>query len=147
LRQGNLLHNQAAWTGHDKRYTEGEGTMERRFTALRLVGTVFKVLAWIWLIVGFLVAIGLLVLSFVLPGQDIGLGVEWGGALAGIAMFVTSIVITAVYFLVLYGIGESIYLFLAVEENTRRTAYFVQQQYTAQSSAFGSSQQPSDYPE
>jgi hypothetical protein len=41
-----------------------------------------------------------------------------------------------VQFLVLYAVGESAYLFLSIEENTRRSAYFVQQLYTSQQPAY-----------
>ncbi|MEJ2296203.1 MAG: hypothetical protein P8Y23_15745 [Candidatus Lokiarchaeota archaeon] len=43
--------------------------MDRRFTALRVIGTIFKVLAWIALILGLLAAIGALVLGFVMESQ------------------------------------------------------------------------------
>lgn len=107
--------------------------MDRRFTALRIIGTVFKILAWIVLIIGLLVAIGLLVLGFTLTGQQAVLGLDFGGPMAGIAMFFVVLVISVFSFLSLYAIGELVYLFLAVEENTRRTAYILQQQYSSAS--------------
>jgi hypothetical protein len=119
--------------------------MERRFTALRFIGTVFKVLAWISLILGLLGAIGTLIAGFALGNQSGLLGLDLGGPLAGIAMFVVTLVITIIYFLVLYAVGESIYLFLSVEENTRRTAYFIQQQYTSQQPAYAPPSEPPGY--
>jgi len=104
--------------------------MDRRFTALRVIGTVFKILAWISLILGVIAAIGMLILGFTLSEQSGLLGLELGSSLAGIAMFVVLLIITVFGFLVLYAIGESVYLFLSVEESTRRTAYLAQQQYT-----------------
>ena len=105
--------------------------MDRRFTALRVIGTVFKILAWISLILGVIAAIGMLILGFTLSEQSGLLGLELGGSLAGIAMFVVLLISAVFGFLVLYAIGESVYLFLSIEESTRRTAYLTQQQYTA----------------
>ncbi len=107
--------------------------MDRRFTALRIIGTVFKILAWISLIFGLLGAIGLLILGFTLSGQETLLGLDLGGTMAGIAMFVVVLVVAMFSFLSLYAIGESVYLFLSIEENTRRTAYIIQQQYSTTS--------------
>ena len=50
--------------------------------------------------------------------------------MAGIAMFIGVLVISIFGFLSLYAIGESVYLVLSIEENTRRTAYIIQQQYS-----------------
>lgn len=107
--------------------------MDRRFTALRIIGTVFKILAWISLIFGLLGAIGMLILGITLSGQQALLGLDVGGTMAGIAMFVVLVVISMFSFLSLYAIGESVYLFLSIEENTRRTAYIMQQQYSSTS--------------
>lgn len=105
--------------------------MDRRFTALRIIGTVFKILAWISLIFGILGAIGMLILGFTLSGMEGPLGLDLGGPLAGLAMFLVTLIIAAVSFLALYAVGESVYLLLSMEENTRRAAYFIQQQYAS----------------
>lgn len=105
--------------------------MDRRFTALRVIGTVFKILAWITLIFGLLGAISMLVFGFTLSSQQGPLGLTLGGPLAGIALFLVTLILTVVSFLTLYAIGESVYLFLTIEENTRRSAYILQQQYTS----------------
>jgi hypothetical protein len=106
--------------------------MDRRFTALRVIGTILKILAWIALILGILAAIGSLLLGFTV-NQQLGLtGLDVGGPLAGIALFVAVLVISIVQFLFLYAAGEFLYLLLSVEENSRRMAFFLQQQYTAQ---------------
>jgi len=105
--------------------------MNRRFTALRVIGTIFKVLAWISLILGLLGAIGALVMGFTLSGSQGVLGLDLGGPLAGIAVFIVFLIIAVFTFLCLYAVGESAYLVLSIEENVRRTAYFVQEQYTS----------------
>ncbi|HSR31548.1 MAG TPA: hypothetical protein VLY63_13365 [Anaerolineae bacterium] len=105
--------------------------MDRRFTALRIIGTVFKILAWISLILGLLGAIGMLILGFTVSSQEGPLGLGFGGPLAAIALFVVALILTIVSFLTLYAIGESVYVVLSIEENTRRSAYILQQQYAA----------------
>ena len=105
--------------------------MDRRFTALRVIGTVFKILAWISLILGLITAIGVLVLGFTLSSESGLLGLNLGGSLAGMAMFVVFIIVAVFAFLTLYAIGESVYLGLSIEENTRRSAFLAQQQYTS----------------
>jgi lipopolysaccharide export LptBFGC system permease protein LptF len=110
--------------------------MDRRFTALRVIGTILKVLAWIALIFGLLAAIGSLVLGFTLNNQLGISGLDVGGPLAGIALFVVILVIAILQFLFLYAAGEFLYLFLSIEENSRRTAFFLQQQYTLQQGGY-----------
>ena len=111
--------------------------MDRRFAALRVIGTVFKILAWISLILGIIAALGTLILGFTLSGQEGPLGLELGSSLAGIAAFVVLLIIAAFGFLVLYAAGESVYVFLSIEENTRRSAYLAQQQYTSYQAPYG----------
>lgn len=119
--------------------------MERRFTALRIIGTVLKIIAWLMLILGILAAIGSLILGFTL-NDTLGIsGLDVGGPLAGIALFVVVLVIAIIQFLTFYAGGEFIYLFLAIEENTRRTAYFVQQQYSGRQSGYSPSPPPTEY--
>ncbi len=119
--------------------------MDRRFTALRVIGTVFKVLAWISLILGLLGAIGSLIMGFTLSGTQGPLGLDLSGRLAGIALFVVALIIAVFSFLGLYAVGESVYLFLSIEENTRRTAYIVQQQYTSYQANYPSPAPPTIY--
>ncbi len=110
--------------------------MARQFTALRVVGTILKIMAWLFLIVGVLAAIGALVFGFAL-NQRLGIpGIDLGGPLAGISGFVVAVIVAIVIFLLFYAMGEAVYLFLCIEENTRRTAYFVQQQYTPPAPAY-----------
>ena len=118
--------------------------MDRRFTALRVIGTVFKILAWISLILGVITAIGMLIVGVTLSGQEGLLGLELGSSLAGIALFVVLLIIAVFGFLTLYAIGESVYLFLSIEENTRRTAYLAQQQYTSYQAPYPPPEPPVD---
>jgi hypothetical protein len=119
--------------------------MDRRFTALRIIGTIFKILAWISLIFGLLGAAGALIAGLSLSGQDSLLGLDLGGPLAGVAMFFVALIVAIFNFLALYAVGEAIYLFLSVEENTRRMAYFAQQQYTSYQSSYPAAPPVVDY--
>lgn len=110
--------------------------MEHRFTALRIIGTVFKVLAWLVLILGLLGAIAALASGFLL-GESAGLlGMNLGEPLFGVAGFVVLLLFSIINFLFLYAVGESIYLLLSMEESSRRTAYFTQQVYAAQQATY-----------
>jgi hypothetical protein len=114
---------------------KGDPQMERRFTALRVIATVFKILAWIVLILGLIAAIGALFAGFALQGQGL-LGLDVGGPLTGVAMFLVALIIAIFNFMLYYAIGESIYLFLSIEESARRTAYFLQQQSAPKQTAY-----------
>lgn len=103
-------------------------TVPKRFGVLRFFGTLLKVIAWIVLIVSILSAIGVAVAGGTLMttlGPTLGdqadvvsaLGTS-GGILAGLFVLIFGLI----YFLVLYVAGESLHLYLAVEENTRLTA-------------------------
>jgi hypothetical protein len=119
--------------------------MDKRFTALRVIATILKVLAWIALIFGLLAAIGSLVLGFTLNNQLGISGLDVGGPLAGIALFVAILIIAILQFLFFYAGGEFLYLFLSIEENSRRTAFFLQQQYTFQQGGYAAPPQGPAY--
>lgn len=113
--------------------------MDRRFTALRVIGTVFKILAWITLVLGLITAVGMLILGFTLDGQEGLLGLDFGGSFAGVAMFVVFVIIAVFSFVSLYAIGEAVYLFLSIEESTRRIAYIAQHQFASFQAPYPSS--------
>ena len=104
--------------------------METRFKILRFVGTLWKIIAWIVLVVGLLTSLGLLI-SSILGGEGIremfqrlAAGVveelpAWLDWFGGVLLFLLSLVVALLNFLVLYAAGELIHLFLAIEENTR----------------------------
>jgi hypothetical protein len=109
--------------------------MQKRFRALRVIGTIFKVLAWIDLILGILGAVGVLIFG-VLGGIRLGgaLGQREGalqglaaGGLSGLGTALVILLLTLLYFLILYATGEAIYLALAVEENTREAALLLRE--------------------
>jgi len=115
--------------------------MEKKFRVLRIVGTIWKVLAWIALIVGFLASVGMLLMSIFggemmnrfMPLEQMPWAPRLFGVAGGIVSFLISLVVTLIYFLLFYAIGELIYLLLAIEENTRLTPQFVQARPAPQS--------------
>ena len=121
--------------------------MGKRFTALRVIGTIMKVLAWIVLLLGLFGAIVILIMALTLDNQLGITSLEVGGPLAGIAAFVVILVLAIFQFLFLYALGESIYVFLSIEENSRRTAYFGQQLFSASQSAYPVPTPTPDYEE
>ena len=103
--------------------------MQRKYSILRIVATIFKVLAWIALVFGVLGACGSIVLGAapgLLGGGNQGgsfnpglgaLGIV-GGIVGGLAGLFGSVLV----FLVLYTYGDMISLLIDLEENTRLTA-------------------------
>lgn len=110
--------------------------MESKFRVLRIIGTLWKVLAWITLIGGILLAIGVLLAGILGSGgallrqfgQDPSVMPGAVGVVSGIAGFIIAAITSVIYFLLLYAVGELIYLLLAIEENTRRTMQLMQQE-------------------
>jgi hypothetical protein len=108
--------------------------MEKKFRVLRIIGTLWKVLAWITLIGGILSSLGILLVGLLgsggfilsLLGQDTAMMPGAVGIVSSIVSFVTLLIASVVYFLMLYAVGELIYLLLAIERNTRQTMYVMQ---------------------
>jgi hypothetical protein len=105
--------------------------MEKRFIALRVYGTVFKILAWVSLVIGILLAFAALVLGLTTNFFFDLLNLPVSGTLLGIVAFVLLLVLSVISFLGLYATGELLYLAIGLEENTRRAAYLAQQQFLA----------------
>jgi hypothetical protein len=103
--------------------------VEKRFRALRIIGTFMKVIAWIVLALGILGG-----LAFIVFGGFGAANYGDGGALNTLEGFLAGgigglgiMIMSAIYFVALYASGESIYLLIAVEENTRETALLLKQ--------------------
>lgn len=100
-------------------------TVPTRFGVLRLLATLFKVLAWIILIGAILGALGVGVLGSLLQENWFNeafvpafLVDGTSGIIVGVVLIVSGIVT----FLSLFAAAESIQVQLAIEENTRLTA-------------------------
>jgi hypothetical protein len=94
--------------------------MGKKYTALRIIATIYKILAWLILvlgIIGFIVAI----ITGSLAGSKAfraGIGGGFLGFLSGIGI----LIYTIIAFIGLLAFSEAIYVVLDIEENTRKTA-------------------------
>lgn len=110
--------------------------MERRFRVLRFLALLYQILAWIVLVLGILAAVGVVVLGAtagrgmvpVVPGMQAL--PRAGGLLGGIGVGLATLLGAVFYFVLLYAVGELIHLGLAIEENTRETAYYLRGEAT-----------------
>lgn len=117
--------------------------METKFRVLRIIGTLWKVLAWITLIGGILLAIGVLLTGILGGGgamlrqfgQEPSAMPGFVGVASGIAGFIVAVILSIIYFLMLYAVGELIYLLLAIEENTRQTMHLLQEEGPSEASS------------
>lgn len=110
--------------------------LEKRFKVLRVVAALYRILAWIVLVAGIICSVGFLLLSILSGGtlrsMAIRPGAYWLRGLGYGAPIVTGVVgllvillASALYFILFYSVGELIHLGLAIEENTRETAWYL----------------------
>ncbi len=124
-------------------------TVPKRFGVLRFFGTLMKVIAWIVLVLSVLGAIAAviagssntvtdLIANALPPSQSAMIGAG-GGFVIGLFILLFGFL----YFLLFYVAGETLYLSLAVEENTRLTAALLlrmhQESQTEEPPAYGPS--------
>ncbi len=113
--------------------------MEKRFRILRIVATLYKILAWVVLVTGILSAVGTLIAGIaggaLIPQQYSRALPAVSGMLWGIMGFLVALLLSALYFVGLYALGEVLCLFLAIEENTRETTLWLRRQGGAQAAA------------
>jgi hypothetical protein len=130
--------------------------MERRYHALRTIGSIFRVLGYIALvltIIGALAVCGLSVVggtaieSF---SQQISGGTSGAGFLSGLFGGLIGGIVVLLYggFISLWviAIGELIYLLIGVEENTRKTNFLIENQMNRIPPATPSAMTPSEPP-
>jgi hypothetical protein len=114
--------------------------MEKRYAALRLIATVYKVLGVIALIITLLAVVGFCLTGLAgggllrelgrgpnaMPLAGAGMGAVGGLIAGGLALlYGGGLAVT------LYGLGEAIYLLIALEENTRATVQLLQKQISS----------------
>jgi hypothetical protein len=112
--------------------------MEKRYKALRIFGSFFKVLG---IIVGVLTLLALLATcagaflggaAIEQVGRELGQGLDslgiLGGALGGLVVMVFVVLYGGGLAITLYALGEGAYLMIAIEENTRKTAALLERQ-------------------
>ncbi|OGC39200.1 hypothetical protein A2Y85_00280 [candidate division WOR-3 bacterium RBG_13_43_14] len=95
--------------------------MEKKFTALRTISVIFKVIAWIiaaFTIIGFF---GMLVGGAALSqlGRQYGSQFNMMGPMWGVLMAFYLLIVGAISFISFLAGAEMIMVFLAIEENTR----------------------------
>jgi hypothetical protein len=97
--------------------------MQKKYRVLRIVATIWKVIAWIVLVVSVLGGCLTLVLGVVggaaARSANLGLG---GGLIGGLVTALVAIFLGVLYFVSLYAFAELVDVMLALEENTRTTA-------------------------
>jgi hypothetical protein len=97
--------------------------MERKFTALRTISLIFKIIAWIvagLTVIGFFgLLIGGAALSQIGHRYGYGIGPMAFGALGGVAMAFYILIFGAIWFISLLAGADLILVVLAIEENTR----------------------------
>ncbi len=110
--------------------------MEKRYRALRIVGTIYKVLGIIAAALTVLAVLALCGTSLLCGaaldsvgrqlGQDLGGGGVFGGMVGGVILSLFAVLYGGIIALTLYAFGEMIDLLIALEENTRLTAQMLQ---------------------
>jgi len=113
--------------------------IEKRYKALRTIGTIYKILGIVVGVLTIFSILGFCVMSL-LGGAALGslandpamgdipaLPGIFSGVVGGIIATVIGIIYGGGLSVTLYAFGEFIYLFLAIEENTRLTNFMLQQ--------------------
>jgi len=101
--------------------------MEKKYRALRVIATITKIVAWIFLVLGVLGSCLYGASVLFLMGGTATRGTEFagllGGGILGAVIGIVSILFVVLFtFLPLYAFAELIDVMLALEENTRATA-------------------------
>ncbi len=102
--------------------------MAKKFGILRFIGTIYKIVGIILGVIAIAGAIGSCIIGFVGStnmdtfSRQMGMDMEVGGALGGILSGLFILFGVGIAAISQYAIGEGIYLFLTIEENTRATA-------------------------
>jgi len=92
--------------------------LRKKYFALRLIAGVFKVLAWLAIVVGIVAFI----LSLVSGGMFLNTMGTYVGLVYHIPIAILSLFIGFFVFIAWYALAETILVFLDIEENTRRCA-------------------------
>lgn len=95
---------------------------EKKYKALRTIANIYKIMAFV--IGGLLAIVALITMASGAASSTSSFGgpaAMFGGFIFGLIMLVYA----GFAFVFLYGMGEFIYLFLDIEENTRKTSEFL----------------------
>ncbi len=102
----------------------------RQFRALRFLAGLYRVLAWIFLIIGVLSGLAVIVfgatgVAVQIPG--VAVDPEAAGLVGSIISGVLIILGALLYFLILYATSDIFLLGLAIERNTRETVNYIRE--------------------
>ncbi len=108
--------------------------MQKKFGALRFIGTIFKILG---VLIGIIAILGAIffIAAFSMSGTILnsvlgqyGYQAEIGGygVVAGVIAGILSLIVGGVWSLSTYGLGELCFVLIAIEENTRGTLVLMQ---------------------
>jgi hypothetical protein len=109
--------------------------MEKKFRVLRVVASIWKIVAWLVLVLSVLGGCGAFATALMAGSQvsrsssTFGMGML-GGTLGGVVMAIGAILLGVFYFISLYAVAELIDVVLALEENTRATVELLKQSKT-----------------
>jgi hypothetical protein len=107
--------------------------MSKRYTALRIIGTVYEILGVAAGILTVLAVIGISVSTVVGRGwfgRGLRPGPFYGMGMVGAA--IVALIYGGIVTVTLYAFGEGIYLLIALEENTRLTSQLLERQQSSQ---------------
>ena len=103
--------------------------MEKKYKALRTIGTIYKVLGIIAGVLTILSIIGFCATSIfggamfdMMNTSGYGVPGIFGGALGGVILSLGALIYGGGASVTLYALGEGVYLLIELEENTRATA-------------------------
>lgn len=111
--------------------------MEKKYKALRTIGTIYKVLG---IIAGVLTVLAMVAFcatsifggaafDMLNSGRDgMGMGGVFGGVFGGIALALGALIYGGGAAITLYAFGEGVYLLIDLEENTRSTNLLLRKQ-------------------
>jgi hypothetical protein len=114
---------------------QGGKIMEPRYRALRIIGTIYKVIGGLAGLVTILIVLSICATSVfggaILGGmaRDFGdgggMGSFMGSTIGGLIGSLLVMLYGGTLSVTMFAFGEGVYLLLALEENTRRTAHFL----------------------
>ncbi len=107
--------------------------MSKRFRVLRFVAFLYKLIAWIVVIAAAFAAIVLVIVG-ALQGRagaaspllaPIPIVGQVSGLLMGLVSGLFILIVGLIQFVFIYAVSEAIHLALAIEDNTRKSAYYL----------------------
>lgn len=104
--------------------TKKEDDMGKKYTALRIIATIYKILAWFVLVLGIISFIVAMVTCSLASFKAFRGG--FGGGFLGFLGGISVLIYTVIVFIGLLALSEAIYVVLDIEENTRKTAMMLE---------------------